>query len=264
MKPNLSYASTESSERDAIELFHVSYISNTLKWIFILSYLFYVLGLLKNIFKKITGKDYNLIKSVIEKYWNVFDIIISQFKRIKQKSYQNQLIDDKFYRVVYLNNVTNLEPIETTRNGNCLYNAISIIIFGCEDYFYLIKICVLSILLRYEAYFRNILLKCDSQFSFEEYIENCAIQFSWGDEISQIAVSILLDRPLYVYSFDPIKLIPYSYEFCVNPNSLNKFSINLGFIVNHFVALLPKDINVKPLKPRINPFINQFQLITQK
>ena len=48
-----------------------------------------------------------------------------------------------FNILVKLNGIENYLPIQTSNNGNCLYNAISIVLFGTEDFFYLIKIGIL-------------------------------------------------------------------------------------------------------------------------
>ena len=187
----------------------------------------------------------------------------NRLKKLNQRVYENQKLDLKFSKVTISNNVKNFEPVETLRNGNCLYNSISLNLYGSEDNYFLIKIGTLFILFQHEAYFRNIMIETVSKFNFEKYIEYVAFPGSWGDELSQVAISILLDRPLYVFSCDPIRNIPYSTEVCVNANTINNCSINIGFMVNHFVALMPKNNQIKPPKPKSNHFIHKFKLLLQ-
>ena len=188
--------------------------------------------------------------------------IITSLRTKDQIIYKNQKIDQNFNNLIILNEIDDYYPCTTNGNGNCLYNAISINLYGSEEYFYIIKTCMLSIFFEYQEYFRNILPKINLNNSFEKFIELVATPDSWGDDICQIAISILLNRPLYCFSIDPNKNIPYSYEYCVNQSYSKQEALNIAFISNHFVALLPKNIDPKTPKPIENQYISKdFQII---
>ena len=108
---------------------------------------------------------------------------------------------------------------------------------------------------------KKILKNSSSHYSFDTFIENVATPNSWGDEICQVAISVLIERPIYVYSLDPLKNIPHSTEYCIN-DSLTKNPISIGFMLNHFVALLPKEIYCRPPKPAFNQFLARYYLKT--
>ena len=166
-----------------------------------------------------------------------------------------------FNILVKLNGIENYLPIQTSNNGNCLYNAISIVLFGTEDFFYLIKIGILAILFKNEAHFRYILEKTSSpRGNFENFVEVVSTPQSWGDEICMIAISILINRPLNVYSIDPVNNIPYSHEYCIIQESYSNSPINIAFILNHFIALLPEKNSCLSPKPQFNQFIARYSL----
>ena len=126
----------------------------------------------------------------------------------------------------------------------------------------MIKLGVLGILFENDLYFTNILEKTISPYkSFENFIEAMAKPHSWGDEICEIAISILLNRPLNVYSIDPANNIPYSHEYCILKDSYGNSPINIAFISNHFCALMPKKSGCQTPKPIFNQFITRFNLI---
>jgi hypothetical protein len=51
---------------------------------------------------------------------------------------------------------------------------------------------------------------------------------------------------------------PYSHEYSLNEKFSGNESITLGFILNHFTAILPTSKNFKLAKPHFNQFYNNF------
>ena len=52
---------------------------------------------------------------------------------------------------------TNLFPVYSSADGNCLYNSISTIVFGDQNYYKLIKVISIYIVLKYEDFFKEIM-----------------------------------------------------------------------------------------------------------
>ena len=198
---------------------------------------------------------------LVAEHINTLETVAETLRNQKETLYNRQPIDNSFNNLVSLHEVKNYLPILTTGDGNCLYNALSIVLFGNEDFYYLFKIGIFKIFFEYEMHFRNILEKTFSPHkSFEKFIENAAILNSWGDEICLVALSILIYRPINVYGLDPANKIPYSYEYCIINNSFENNPVNIAFILNHFVALLRKIEECKPPKPLMNQFLTRFKL----
>ncbi len=214
----------------------------------------------QQLLESLSNKHYIIIKQQIKLSTPVLSALVQKLRKQNEKLYVKQPIDNFFMKVIKLNNLLGFLPILTTGNGNCLYNAISIILNGTEEHFYEIKLGLLFIIFEHEKYFRNVLEKTGSYHSFEKFVEIIATSFSWGDEYCQLGISVLLDRPLNVYSIDPSNNIPYSHEYCVNSETLKKKPINIAFILNHFTALLSNNDNAVAHKPKINQFILRYHL----
>ena len=118
------------------------------------------------------------------------------------KTYSNQNIDDDFIEIILRNKLINLEPIVTTGNGYCLFNSISLILFGTEEYSKIIKLCTHFTLLDYQSFFRKYRKEKFYKKSFEYYIMKSLKKKEYANEVQIAAASLMLDRPIYVYSVD--------------------------------------------------------------
>ena len=102
------------------------------------------------------------------------------------------------------------------------------------------------------------LVKSKVTYSFEKFAEYISQSLSWGNEFCQLAISILCNRPVNTYSIDRDTNIPYSHEYCMNEKTLENDPITLGFILNHFTAILPCSSLSRPNKPINNEYFSQF------
>lgn len=82
--------------------------------------------------------------------------LVSQYRRINS----NFLFDSSIHQVVskYINFLDDkceqyYEPVLTTGDGNCFYNAISMVLFGHENYSKLLRLANVYILSLYDVYF---------------------------------------------------------------------------------------------------------------
>lgn len=175
---------------------------------------------------------------------------------------KNDFIDDEFISCIQNSELFgHFVPIETEGDGNCLYKAISLSIIGDQNYFSLIKLSVIFILFEYEDYFRNILNHTSPEYSFEKLVEDTAQTNSWGNEYTQLAISIVFNRPLNIYIFNSNNQPTYIHQFCVINNQVNEQrSINLAHKIHHFVALSPVNHTFVSTHPKTNQFIEDFVL----
>ncbi len=122
--------------------------------------------------------------------------------------YSNELVDEDF--VPMIDNILGLKdkflPINTTKDGNCLYYSISRILYGNELKNYSIRLALLFIIIEYKSFFLNLLGKTYSlegkEKAYEDLIYKVSNFYEWGCEFVQIATSILLNRPIYCFSVD--------------------------------------------------------------
>ncbi len=137
--------------------------------------------------------------------------------------------------------------VNTTGDGNCLFNACSLSLFGNERMAMDIRLCTVFILFEYHNYFKNFLRELNPNVSFEQIIIDTATNGEWAREIHLCALSILCYRPVFSYT---------NTKFSVDatPMPMTRNPIMIYFKVNHYMAILQRDANVpsgytKPYSP---------------
>ena len=108
------------------------------------------------------------------------------------------------------------------------FHAVSLNLFGSEAYSFQIKLATVFIILEYEQFIREFLVAFDYQYSFEDLILNTVEYGVWGSEIHFILFSLLLHRPIYIFS-------PCTSLFS-NPCHFNSAPVVLFLMNSHFVA----------------------------
>jgi hypothetical protein len=159
-----------------------------------------------------------------------------------------------------LNDLKNFKAVYTSGDGNCLYNSIAIQLYNSEKKFYLIKLGVLNTLFNHENAFRILLSRTGCKNDLDTFIESIATQNAWGDQYCEIAISLLCNRRLNCYCIDPEALIPYSYEYCMVEENVNRRPLLITFQTNHFSAILACKIDDIATTPRANHYKKQFHM----
>ena len=211
----------------------------------------------------ISNKDSNYIKSRMKLSPNFLRCITECLRKLEAYDYDDRFnIDPEFSECISNTELYgNFIPITTDGDGNCLYKSIALLIYGNQEFYSQIKLCILFIFFEYEDYFKNLLSVTLPDNSFEKLIEDVALIGSWGNEYTQLAASILFNRPLHTYSFNENYELITCYQFCVNDLQLNKKPMNLVHKVHHFVGLLPtSDSNFTCKYEKLNQFIDNFSL----
>ncbi len=158
---------------------------------------------LVTIFDSINQCDSATIKQIITANNYIIQEVIKKCRNtIKLPSYFGQIKDDKVKQIV-LKHTTNdnskFEAILTTGDGNCLYGAVSNALFGNESYSFKLRLASLLIIIRYEQFFDYLYREAQAD-TFENLIKNVATNYSWGNDLIMIALSIVIKRPIFYYN----------------------------------------------------------------
>ena len=153
----------------------------------------------------------------------------------------------------------NLVPVATSANGNCFYNAISLCLFSSEEFNLLLRILVIFTFFENEKYFRNLIRYTYGDKLFNQKIEDIARNYNWANEYEIHGMSIALNRPINVYSFNEANKFFQSQQYYANESQLKQKAVSIVHRINHFIALLPTDEQVKIPSPQSNQF-NKFLL----
>ncbi|CAF1018080.1 unnamed protein product [Brachionus calyciflorus] len=124
----------------------------------------------------------------------------------------------------------------TTGNGDCLYNAISLALYGNESNSKKIKLSMVFIMFEYEDYFRNLVESFKYSDSFEKKVIDASTLGIFGNEFNMIALSLLFLRPIKCYSLHNI-------AFNVNTSQMSGYPIYLSLKDVHFTPIVPLNQN---------------------
>jgi len=85
----------------------------------------------------------------------------------------------------------NLVVARTTGDGNCLYNSISISLFGNEYYALDLKLCAVFIFFEYENYFKRVLNNINPDLSFDFLIYQTCKLFEFQNNMQMMGLSVV-------------------------------------------------------------------------
>ena len=205
-----------------------------------------------------TGAQYHFglrkpnVKPMLDHLINQYRKIISNFE-FDQKVHQ---VVSKYKNFLDDNCGNYYEPVLTTADGNCFYNAISIVLYGNEKQSKLLRLANVYVLSVFDSYFRNVCIKTCTNYTYEHLIKITAKDRTWANETNILAMTIVLDRPIALWSKNLHHKTVYTLIFCT-PHQYNKQYIHLILQDSHFTALLSKDVNYKfPILPNFSAFQN--------
>ena len=171
---------------------------------------------------------------------------IEVVKSLRNKNlieYDYQLIDYDYYGLI--NYYTkNYVVLDTTKDGNCLFHAVSLNLFGSELNSFKIKLAAVFICFEYKIFIKTFLKEYNYQFTFETLILNTVKEGVWGSEIHFILLSLLIHRPIHCYS-------PHS-SFISNPLLLSSAPVVLFLMNSHFIAGVRRNFTGQVSMPTSN------------
>jgi hypothetical protein len=166
---------------------------------------------------------------------------------------ENDKTDDRIKQLLS-NQLSGFMPIETTGDGNCLFNAASIILKNDETLSKELKFASVKIIFENEKYFREQFNTrgANNAKSFEEAVENVAIMNRYQNSFGITALSIAIDRPIWIYEQQN------SIEYKTNHISKDRSPILIFLSGNHFSALKSQSANpIFPKEPKFKIFPKQ-------
>ena len=184
------------------------------------------------------------------------------------------------------------QPVETTRDGNCLWHSISINLLGNEQMSHDLRILTAEIMLKNKDFFKRCIAKDklgkqqgEPDNVFLDYLEEATRNGAYGHEFHILALAIVTQRDIYAYSHfsrkDDTWPVPYNAShnqvvhmfksrdnrvgqhilYRVPPqlktdlyNTENPCCIFYDMAASHYIALLPVHDKVPVFKPYTNLF----------
>jgi len=85
---------------------------------------------------------------------NTLEIIIKNLRSIYPlTNFNNHKIDECFSNVIKSHNLLSVEAVVVKGDGNCFYRSLSLLLFGYEEYYLIIKISIIFIMYKNKAFF---------------------------------------------------------------------------------------------------------------
>jgi hypothetical protein len=191
----------------------------------------------KNLLTYIEQKSisFNNVKKKFFEMKNTLDEFVLFLRNIhKFTEFKGQEIYDEFKKILNLNE--DLYPVYNSSNGNCLYNSISILLFGNEDFFFIIKICSIFILFEYEFFFKHVIHAFDREVTFEKFILNTCRKNEFGEILNILSISILLNKTVFNFIESKKKDENVKWIFSLRSNDFQR--VLIGCFNSHFFPIL--------------------------
>ena len=129
------------------------------------------------------------------------------------------------------------EIIRATLDGNCWYNAVSISLFGTEEFHPIVRMSTILVMALYPIYYQSFSRTFGFGGSLKKLFLEAGKDKEWGFPPTQNATSIAIDRPLIVYKAEGFNVWvrpTQNVDFC------SKIPICIALKVDHFNLLCPK------------------------
>ena len=154
--------------------------------------------------------------------------------------YGDERTDDRFDALIEMHDIAGLYfAVHTTGDGNCLYNAVSRLLFGTERLCPLVRLSSLFVLVEHEAFFRDVMKRWYYDSSFENLVEETSGSYKWGNMLNIASLAIAINRGVYLLALNRDTLMPYSQQYSLTYyDENNRRPLVLAHTGSHFVPLL--------------------------
>lgn len=203
-------------------------------------------------------KHYDFLCNYVVEKRDILVNLVNHLRSIKKEiSYTGEMkIDEVFMQIIKKRpSLEDFLPVETKGDGNCFFYSISFLLNRNTDLMWSLRLGIVFILFEHKEYFSHLLETTVAEFDFNKLVEYTMRNFSWANEYIELACSILLDRPIYVYSLKHELGKAFDLMFCVSIKQYRNKPLTIGYLNNHFMALVSKT-NKKPPIPTLNLYMN--------
>ena len=166
--------------------------------------------------------------------------LLHQVRGIEPVSYDGEQAPEshvmaQLYPVVQ----TQYTAIPTSPDGNCLWHMVSQGLTGTEELTTDLRLLTVLILVENEQYFRDLLSLENHDESFADIVKAAATWGAWGGKFHLHALSLALNRAIYVYSSFRLRDGSFPYEDCNSAQLRQLFSAKAKWTRQHFMYQKP-------------------------
>jgi hypothetical protein len=131
-----------------------------------------------------------------------FQISKDVVQSLRPNVYRHLMIQAKTRRNIHPVILSEYAPVETSPNGDCVFNMISICLNGDESLSKRLRYLTHETMMMNNSFFSSVLARTDlcKQFTMEGLLKDCITDGAWCGEYHLLALSITIQRPIYIYT----------------------------------------------------------------
>jgi hypothetical protein len=204
--------------------------------------------------KLVKNKDIAGLRNILNEKKTTINKIINLIREQKPQIHTTQKVADYFNVMESIGDMKyNYLPILTEGDGNCLYNAISLTLFGTSKWYKAVRIGLVFTILNEEIFIKNIIEKTCTHQTFETILLGSIEDRAWANEYHILISSAVLRMPIYMYSTIVHQV------YCANTQYAKIKPVCILHTGNHYTALMPLHSKSKTTKINFEQF-QKFQL----
>lgn len=164
---------------------------------------------LEKLYKDICNSmNHEYLKSIFKKNEELFTEFIRRINSINSfysydiLSFNNgdNIVDRNFDELMYENGLINgYKAVKVSADGNCFYRTLSLLLFGTEDLFNVIKICTIFTALKYEGIIDNFLKSNNQNDEFYQLINLTTRTNEWAEIFNIVSAAYLIKNGITIF-----------------------------------------------------------------
>ncbi len=189
-----------------------------------------------------------MIKSIVDANSEDIEANIAKCRNHVMPTYCGQVKDSAVKELLCkdsINASSIFEAVKTTGDGSCLYNAVSISLFGNEKFSQKLRVASIYTILKHQEYFTEILQKTGGC-TLPALVEQIA-SFQWGDDVVAIALSMIIKRPIALLKPQASPHLSFARR-----SDLAQLPVYICLHASHFTALV------------LNSVKNNFEIVSEE
>lgn len=178
--------------------------------------------------------SFNALVEIFQSNGLFFENLIKKLQKIEINSvYTGQNYYADFKEALKLED--HMFPIHNKPDGNCLYNSLSLILFGNEEFYFIVKLCTIFVLIKNSSFFKELMRLFCYEYKFETFVQKTSRPREFGTELILLTFSIMLKRTILSFNESIQEGVNNQIEYAVEKN--NRKPILIGLAKLHFFPI---------------------------
>jgi hypothetical protein len=172
-------------------------------------------------------------------YYSAKFLNIKEYFKFDDLTEKHKVIENSMLKILKASNFRDHLPVSVKADGYCFYSSVSFLLFGSDNHKFIIKLTCIFIMIENRKYFEEI-FRTHFEGEFEPFILKHMRSKEWTDNHIIQSCSILLNRPIYVYSIND-RSEQYNFKYVTNDFKSHSNPLLIAFYASHFSPILKEN-----------------------